>query len=142
MFQWSDTRGGSQRTVVMGCGKLGAVVAASLADNGHSVHVLDTRTEAFERLPLDKTESGQIVPIVADGTVQQDLVNSSVPDADVFMALSSVETRNALAAQLAKNVFHVPKVVCLIRRPRPPGNVQQPGPGGDERHGASGANRR
>jgi trk system potassium uptake protein TrkA len=33
------------------------------------------------------------------------------------MALSSVDTRNALAAQIAKNVFQVPTVVCRMDDP-------------------------
>jgi len=34
----------------MGCGRVGATLAKSLEDNGHSVSVIDQNPEAFRRL--------------------------------------------------------------------------------------------
>ena len=63
---------GSQNMVIMGCDDLGASVATALSEQGHVVHVLDSRSEAFERLPPGKVEDGRIVPFLGTGTLQGD----------------------------------------------------------------------
>ena len=97
-----------------GCAGLAASVAVTLSDQGYRVHILDLQINSFNRLPPGKTQSGQIVPIVGDGTLQQDLLKAAIEDANVFMALSDSDTRNALAAQVASNIFRVPTVVCRV----------------------------
>ena len=72
--------------VIMGCDSLGASVAISLTEQGHTVYILDSRPEAFDRLPAGEMEDGRIVPIIGNGTLRQDLMSASVQEADVFMA--------------------------------------------------------
>ena len=117
MLQQSPSETGTERIVIMGCGGLGATVATSLSQKGHTVHILDPRAEAFDRLSPGEIEGGHIVPVVGDGTLQQGLLRASTPDARVFMALTNVDSRNALAAQMAKHVYQVPTVVCRIDDP-------------------------
>ena len=107
----------SQHIVVLGCDVVGLSVATSLADQGHVVHVLDSRTEALDRLPLGKIEDGNIIPILGNGTLQQGLLKTSIQDASVFIALSNVDNINALSAQIAKHIHEVPVVICLIDDP-------------------------
>ena len=45
------------------------------------------------------------------------MLKAAVEDADVFMALSDSDTRNALAAQVASNIFRVPTVICRVEDP-------------------------
>ncbi len=111
------TRVGPKRVVIAGCTTVGASVAVTLSDKGHSVHVLDGAMESFERLPESKRESGAIVPVIGDWTLQRDLLKVSIRDADVFMALSASDTRNALASEIAHNIFQVPTVVSRIDDP-------------------------
>ena len=101
----------------MGCGALGATVASVLTDGGVSFQVLDTRADAFDRLPTGLIEDGRVVPLVGDGTNERDLAKAAVQEATVFMALSGSDTKNALAAQIAKQVFGVPTVICRIDDP-------------------------
>ena len=101
----------------MGCDALATSVAITLSDQGHTVYMLDLHVESFDRLPPGKIEAGEIVPIAGDGTLQQDQLKASIQDANVFMALSDSDTRNALAAQVARNIFHVPTVVGRIDDP-------------------------
>ena len=114
MFPFDQTRPGTLRVVVMGCGGLGSAVTASLSERGHAVHVLDPDVSAFDALPQSRIEDGGIVTCAGDGTVGRDLINVSTPVADVFMALSGSDTKNALAAQLARQIYGVPRVVCRI----------------------------
>ena len=96
---------------------MGASVAVALSNKGHSVHVLDEALESFERVPDSKRESGAIVPVIGDWTVQRNLLKVSIRDADVFMALSSSDTRNALACEIAHTIFQVPAVVGRMEDP-------------------------
>jgi len=117
MLQTDRTTVGDRKVTIMGCGGLAASVAITLSDQGYGIHILDLRIDSFNRLPPGKTQSGEIIPIVGDGTLQQDLLRAAVEDADVFMALSDSDTRNALAAQVASNIFRVPTVICRVEDP-------------------------
>ncbi len=117
MLQTDRTTVGDRKVTIMGCGGMAASVAITLSDQGYGIHILDLRIDSFNRLPPGKTQSGEIIPIVGDGTLQQDLLKAAVEDADVFMALSDSDTRNALAAQVASNIFRVPTVICRVEDP-------------------------
>ena len=52
--------------------------------------------------------------IVSDGILEEELIEAGIQDADVFVAVSNRDNRNALAAQKAKHIFNVPKVVCRV----------------------------
>ena len=62
-------------------------------------------------------DSGQIVAIPGDGTSEDDLIRASVGDADVLIAISGQDARNALSAQMAQRMYEVPVVFCRIDDP-------------------------
>ena len=103
--------------VIMGCGGVGSTIAAALAEQGHLVHVLDVNAEAFNQLPSSAVDGGQIVTIVADGTLEKGLRRAPIEDSDLFIAVSGVDNRNALAAQMARQLHGVSNVVCRIDEP-------------------------
>ena len=39
--------------VIVGCGRVGALIATTLDQGGHKVAIIDTSTLAFDRLPDD-----------------------------------------------------------------------------------------
>ncbi len=97
----------------MGCDRTGGMIAQSLAEEGHTVTVLDTDEENLKRLP----DSLGITALVGDGTLEEDLRRAGVESADVFVAVEGSDTRNALAAQKARYLFNTPKVVCRMDDP-------------------------
>ena len=99
--------------LIVGCGRLGAMVATALVDRGDSVTIIDTDAENFRRL----AEQPGLSMIVADGTSNEDLRRAGVERADVFISLTAQDTVNALAAQAAQLTFGVSKVVCRINDP-------------------------
>jgi trk system potassium uptake protein TrkA len=99
--------------LIMGCGRTGGIIANSLAEEGHTVTVLDADEENLKRLP----DSPEITAIVGDGTLEEDLRQAGVENADVFVAVEESDTRNALAAQKARYLFNTPKVVCHMVDP-------------------------
>ena len=100
--------------LIVGSGELGAAVAKELVDQGNTVHVLDKRPGAFDRLSGTALEERRIIQVVGDGTSHDDLVRAGVRDVDVFMSLMTNDTANILAAQVAKHEFNVEVVVCRV----------------------------
>ena len=94
----------------MGCGRVGAIIATALWEEGHQVVVLDTSAESLHRLPEELQQGA----IVGDGTLEEDLRKGGIEGIDAFVAVSSGDTANVLAAQMAERVFQVNKVICQI----------------------------
>ena len=99
--------------LIVGCGRLGAMVAQALVDRGDQVTIVDTDAENVRRL----AERPGLSMIVADGTSNEDLRRAGVENADVFISLTAQDTVNALASQTAQLTFGVGKVVCRINDP-------------------------
>ncbi|HXG42651.1 MAG TPA: TrkA family potassium uptake protein [Dehalococcoidia bacterium] len=101
------------KVVIMGCGRVGSELAVRLEAEGHQVAVLDINPDAFRRLPPDF--KGRRV--VGNGIDQDVLRRIGLAEADVFIAVTQGDNRNVMAAQIAKHIFHVPKVICRIYDP-------------------------
>jgi trk system potassium uptake protein TrkA len=101
------------RTIIVGCGRVGAGLAGRLADSGDEVTIIDLKTDAFDRLP--EGFSGNAVR--ADGTDDDVLRRIGIEGSDRFFALTEGDNRNILAAQLAAETFSVPVVVAKVNDP-------------------------
>lgn len=101
------------RVIIVGSGRVGAGMASQLAEEGHEVVILDVRTEAFRRLAPGF--SGQALR--GDGTDASVLERAGAQDCEWFLALTNGDNRNILAAQLAKQTFDIPHVLCKINDP-------------------------
>ena len=108
---------GPKHILIVGSGELGAAVAKALVDQGNTVHVLDRRPNAFDRLPSAAVEEQRIIPVVGDGTSHDDLVRAGVREVDVFMSTMRNDSDNILSAQVAKHEFNVDVVVCRVDDP-------------------------
>jgi trk system potassium uptake protein TrkA len=97
----------------MGCGRVGAELAATLEEEGHDVTVLDIEPYAFRRLP--PTFRGR--KVIGNGIDTEKLVAAGIEDSEAFVAVTQGDNRNIMAAQIAKHVFNVPNVVCRIYDP-------------------------
>ncbi|MGD8684438.1 MAG: TrkA family potassium uptake protein [Chloroflexota bacterium] len=101
------------RVIIVGSGRVGAGLASQLAEEGHEVVILDMRTQAFRR--LRPGFSGQALR--GDGTDTSVLERAGARECDWFLALTNGDNRNILAAQLAKQDFGIPHVLCKINDP-------------------------
>jgi trk system potassium uptake protein TrkA len=102
------------KIVIMGCGRVGAQLATILDRDGHDVTVLDIRGSQFERF-LPENFGGR--KLVGDGRDQDVLRDAGVEGADAFVSCTAGDNRNVMAAQMAKVLFNVPRVVCRIYDP-------------------------
>jgi|TARA_B110000263_G_scaffold246493_1_gene257615 trk system potassium uptake protein TrkA len=96
--------------LIMGCGRVGSSLASSFSQKGHTVIILDINSTAFQRLPADFKGTA----IVGNGTDQDTLTGANVNDTDVFLALTQGDNRNLMAAQIAKHIFKVPRVLSRV----------------------------
>ncbi len=101
------------KIVIVGCGRVGAVLAEAFDGAGHEVIVVDLSTRAFDRLSGEF--SGQAIR--GDGTDEDTLRRAGAVGADVFLALTEGDNRNVMAAQVATENLEIPKVVAKINDP-------------------------
>ena len=97
----------------MGCGRVGGKLASMFDAAGHRVTVLDLDAYSFRRLP--PTFSG--TALIGNGTDEEMLRKAGIESADAFIALTQGDNRNVMAAQIAKHIFKVPRVICRIYDP-------------------------
>ena len=101
------------RVLIMGCGRVGAALATMLDKEGHRVTILDLNPNQFRRLPPDFGGTS----VVGNGVDQDTLRRAGIENADAFATVTQGDNRNLMAAQIAKHIFNVPKVVCRIYDP-------------------------
>jgi trk system potassium uptake protein TrkA len=101
------------RVIIIGCGRVGARTATELDERGDHVTVIDTDQRAFNRLP--STFAG--VSARGSGVDEDVLRGAGAELADLLIALTEGDNRNALAAQLGKHVFGIPRVIAKINDP-------------------------
>jgi trk system potassium uptake protein TrkA len=101
------------RVIIVGCGRVGALTASELDQRGEQVTVIDQNPRAFNRLPTNF--SGNTVR--GNGTDEDVMRSAGAEQADLLMSLTEGDNRNALAAQLAKHTFNVPRVIAKVNDP-------------------------
>jgi trk system potassium uptake protein TrkA len=99
--------------VIMGCGRVGILLTQELVEAGHRVTVIDRNRSAFDRLPPG-FEAETIVGLGFDKDV---LEEAGIKDADAFLAVSSGDNSNIVSARVAREHYHVPKVIARIYDP-------------------------
>lgn len=101
------------RAFIAGCGRTGAGLAEQLARAGHEVTIIDTNSEAFNR--LDHGFPGRALR--ADVTDEDQLRRAGAEGVDLFFALTEGDNRNILAAQSATESLGIERVVAKVNDP-------------------------
>jgi len=101
------------RAIVLGCGRLGSRVANMLDAEGNQVAVIDRDPETFAN--LRPSFAGET--IVGFGYDRHMLEAARIDRADAFVAATTGDNRNIVAALVAKRRFRVPIVVARIYDP-------------------------
>lgn len=101
------------KIVILGCGRVGSTIAATMSEEGHDVTIIDLSSDSFRRLPGDF--SGK--KLVGNGIDEDTLRRAEVDKADAFVATTNGDNRNIMSVQMAKVRFNVPKVVARIYDP-------------------------
>jgi trk system potassium uptake protein TrkA len=101
-------------TVIVGCGRVGTLLAQLLEQDGHHVALVDKNPLTFRRLPPGFR--GRTV--VGVGFDRDTLRDAGIERADAFAAVTSGDNSNFIAATVARDTFEVPTVVARIYDPQ------------------------
>jgi len=101
------------RIVIAGCGRVGSDLALTLSEEGHDVSVIDNLSGVFDR--LGSTFNGTTHEGL--GYDVRVLREAGIEFADAFVAATDSDNANAMAVQVAKRVFGVPKTIARLDDP-------------------------
>lgn len=101
------------RVVVVGCGRVGSLLASLLAQDGHQVAIVDRNPAAFGRLA--PSFAGRT--IVGDAFDLGTLQAAEIERADAFATVTAGDNTNYVLAAMARRRFRVPRVVARIYDP-------------------------
>ncbi len=99
--------------VIIGCGRVGAFLAGLLDEDGHAVTVVDLERASFEHLP--KSFKGNT--LLGNGTDMDILRQAGIESAEACFTLTQGDNRNLMAAQIAKEIFGVRRVIAKVNDP-------------------------
>jgi trk system potassium uptake protein TrkA len=101
--------------IIVGAGNLGSSLVRKLSDLGHTITVIEKNSKAVSLLPRGGVDSGAITVIQRDGATGPAMLEAGIASADVFIAATGNDSLNGLAAQRAKTIFRVEKVMTIVR---------------------------
>lgn len=102
------------QSIIVGCGRVGVMLAHLLEHDGHQVTIVDKTPTAFRRLGTD-FRGRTITGVGFDRDVLRD---AGIERADAFAAVTSGDNSNFVAATVARDTFRVPIVVARIYDPQ------------------------
>ena len=101
--------------IIVGAGNLGSSFARKLSDLGHRITIIEKNSKAVSLLPRGRADSGAITVIHRDGVTGPAMLEAGITSADVFISATGNDSLNGLAAQRAKTIFRVEKVMTIVR---------------------------
>lgn len=102
------------KLVILGCSRVGALVATQLVSKGDEVSIIDQDPSSFKR--LDKEFSGKT--ILGIGIDVEALKKAGIEEADAFIAVTNDDNTNLMAAQLVRQRFKTPKILLRVYGPK------------------------
>lgn len=101
--------------IIVGGGKTGSYLAELLLAGGHTVRVIDQRSEVIEKLAAELPAD---VIVRGDGADPQVLLNVGIRTAQVVAAVTGDDENNLVVATLARSEFGVRRVIARINNPK------------------------
>lgn len=98
--------------IIVGCGKVGSALAEQLASEGHDITVIDTNSDAVERV----TEVADVMGTVGNGVVYYVQKEAGIEYADMFIAMTGSDELNLLCCLIAKKSSSC-RTIARVRNP-------------------------
>jgi trk system potassium uptake protein TrkA len=98
------------RVMIIGCGRVGSVLANRLDEAGHQVVVLDRHQQAFRR--LSEKFSGE--RIVGNGLVEEFVRPTLREKTDLLFVITDKDNINLMIAQRVKRNAQVGRVIAVV----------------------------
>lgn len=103
----------SVNIAVIGCGRLGSILASDLSQQGHEVVVIDQDKSAFNALRVEFSGFS----LQGDAAELKILQSAKLDKIHVAIAVTGKDNLNIMVSQLAKTMFSVPIVLTRILDP-------------------------
>lgn len=100
------------KIIIVGCGKTGASLIASLTDEGHDVTVLDYNQDRLTEV----CNQNDIMGINGDGMNYNALLDAGLNDADVLISVTGSDEQNLLCSLFAKKQSKC-STIARVRNP-------------------------
>ena len=101
--------------IIVGGGKTGSHLAELLLAGGHTVRVIERRSEVIEKL---KAELPEETIVRGDGADPKVLVNVGIKSAHVVAAVTGDDEDNLVVSTLAKFEFRIRRVIARVNNPK------------------------
>ena len=98
--------------IIIGCGKVGSSLARQLVALEHDVVIIESDSKLM--LQADDIDCIKITGVPIDRDV---LRQAGIETADVVCSVTQNDNINIMSAQIAQDVFHVPKIITRIFNP-------------------------
>ena len=108
-----DKKADENYTIVIGCGRLGANLANTLSDEGGNVLIIDKSKDALRKL----SPSFGGLSITGDALDLDVLQEAQIHKASVVVAVTNSDNANIMAAQIARELFQIKRVIARLYDP-------------------------
>lgn len=96
--------------IIAGCGRIASYITKEFLDEGHDLVIIDNDSTKLESLGSG-LNARRILGVEYDSDI---LKEAGIEYADVFLALTQNDSINITACQIAKEIFHVKKVIAKV----------------------------
>ena len=100
------------KIIVVGCGKVGATIAAELYQEGHDITVIDQDHEVLKTI----TESIDVMSVEGNGAIYKVQMEADIKNADLLIATTNSDELNILCCLIAKKAGNC-HTIARIRNP-------------------------
>jgi trk system potassium uptake protein len=105
--------------MVVGAGRVGAALATSALQSGHTVSVLDEDPLSHERLDVELGRSWEEAGgrfTIGTALEVDALLEAGIEEAEAFIASTNGDNTNLVVAQIAQRRFKIERVIALDPR--------------------------
>ena len=99
---------------IVGCGRLGSMLAENLANNGYDIAIIDRNAKNLETLGSG-FNGLRVKGVEFDNDV---LIDAGIKQADCLIAATPFDNINITVALVAKKIFNVPRIIAKINDPQ------------------------
>lgn len=98
--------------IIVGCGKVGSSLAASLIEMDHDVIIVENDPKLIQN--ADDLDCIKITGVPIDRDV---LKKAGIETADVLCAVTQTDNVNIMVSQVASDIFSVPRILTRVFNP-------------------------
>jgi len=99
--------------IIVGCGRLGSILANELSDAGHNISIIDRDNERLDVLG-NGFNGLKVKGIEYDNEV---LLEAGISNSDVIISVTPDENVNITVSLIAKKIYNVPRIIARIVNP-------------------------